>query len=129
METTPVALRMAELSLAAAPLTAAPEAEALLRRRPLQVCTPHTVTAPEQLLAQLPAIRRGGYAEEHEEYRLGLKSVAAPIYEGDGPCRYAIGVICIAAAIYAVCASMRTAVMETAQNLSALLGHRAPGGI
>ena len=56
------------------------EAEALLRRRPLQVCTPHTVTAPEQLLAQLPAIRRGGYAEEHEEYRLGLKSVAAPIY-------------------------------------------------
>ena len=31
METTPVALRMAELSLAAAPLTAAPEAEALLR--------------------------------------------------------------------------------------------------
>lgn len=60
------------------------EAEALLRRRPLQVCTPHTVTAPEQLLAQLPAIRRGGYAEEHEEYRLGLKSVAAPIYEGDG---------------------------------------------
>ncbi|OAO13529.1 vacuolar protein sorting protein [Blastocystis sp. ATCC 50177/Nand II] len=31
VETTPVALRMAELSLAAAPLTAAPEAEALLR--------------------------------------------------------------------------------------------------
>lgn len=31
METTPVALRMAELSLAAAPLTTAPEAEALLR--------------------------------------------------------------------------------------------------
>ena len=26
-------------------------------------------------------------------------------------------------------ASMRAAVMETAQNLSALLGHRAPGGI
>lgn len=105
------------------------EAEALLRRRPLQVCTPHTVTAPEQLLAQLPAIRRGGYAEEHEEYRLGLKSVAAPIYEGDGPCRYAIGVICIAGTPAAEFASMRTAVMETAQNLSALLGHRAPGGI
>lgn len=105
------------------------EAEALLRRRPLQVCTPHTVTAPEQLLAQLPAIRRGGYAEEHEEYRLGLKSVAAPIYEGDGPCRYAIGVICIAGTPAAEFASMRAAVMETAQNLSALLGHRAPGGI
>ena len=105
------------------------EAEALLRRRPLQVCTPHTVTAPEQLLAQLPAIRRGGYAEEHEEYRQGLKSVAAPIYEGDGPCRYAIGVICIAGTPAAEFASMRAAVMETAQNLSALLGHRAPGGI
>ena len=105
------------------------EAEALLRRRPLQVCTPHTVTAPEQLLAQLPAIRRGGYAEEHEEYRLGLKSVAAPIYEGDGPCRYAIGVICIAGTPAAEFASMRAAVMETAQNLSALLGHRAPGGL
>lgn len=105
------------------------EAEALLRRRPLQVCTPHTVTAPEQLLAQFPAIRRGGYAEEHEEYRLGLKSVAAPIYEGDGPCRYAIGVICIAGTPAAEFASMRAAVMETAQNLSALLGHRAPGGI
>lgn len=30
------------------------EAEALLRRRPLQVCTPHTVTAPEQLLGAAP---------------------------------------------------------------------------
>ena len=88
-----------------------------------------TGPAPEQLLAQLPAIRRGGYAEEHEEYRLGLKSVAAPIYEGDGPCRYAIGVICIAGTPAAEFASMRAAVMETAQNLSALLGHRAPGGI
>ncbi len=78
-------------------------------------------------MAQPPAIRRGGYAEEHEEYRLGLKSVAAPIYEGDGPCRYAIGVICIAGTPAAEFASMRTAVMETAQNLSALLGHQRPG--
>ena len=52
-----------------------------------------------------------------------------PIYEGDGPCRYAIGVICIAGTPAAEFASMRAAVMETAQNLSALLGHRAPGGI
>ena len=95
----------------------------------VHIISEQDVETQEQLLAQLPAIRRGGYAEEHEEYRLGLKSVAAPIYEGDGPCRYAIGVICIAGTPAAEFASMRTAVMETAQNLSALLGHRAPGGI
>ena len=105
------------------------EAERLLRRAPLEVMTPHTVTDPDRLLDSLAAIRAQGYAEEHEEYRLGLKSVAAPIYEGDGPCRYAIGVICIAGTPAAEFASMRAAVMETAQNLSALLGHRAPGGI
>ena len=131
------------------------EAEALLRRRPLQVCTPHTVTAPEQLLGEgdpggkeqeqprrrtqghdVPPFPAGNRSRScsstfrmPEEYRLGLKSVAAPIYEGDGPCRYAIGVICIAGTPAAEFASMRAAVMETAQNLSALLGHRAPGGI
>ena len=73
------------------------------------------------------AVRQGWSVPEL--CRPHLRAMAARIYEGDGPCRYAIGVICIAGTPAAEFASMRAAVMETAQNLSALLGHRAPGGI
>ena len=43
--------------------------------------TPHTVTEPERLRANLAEARRKGYAVDHEESSVGLSCVAAPVYD------------------------------------------------
>lgn len=93
------------------------EAQRLLTRSTLTAFTPATITEPARLLAMLPEIRAQGYAEERQEYKQGLQSVAAPIFERDGSCRYAIGVVCMAGAEKDF-AAMREAVMQAAKEAS-----------
>lgn len=91
------------------------EAERLLRRGKLHAYTPNTVTAPETLMAQLEQARAQGFALEREEYKLGLSSVAAPVFERSGDCRYAIGIIYMTGVGSEVFEQMRAAVIETAR--------------
>lgn len=72
------------------------EAKRLLTRSPLERFTTHTETEPEKLLTAFAQIRSLGYAQELEEYKLGLKSVAAPVFDAHGGCDYAVGIICMA---------------------------------
>ena len=67
--------------------------EAVLKRTELAAYTPHTITTREELLRELEQIRQQGYAVENGEYKLGLRSVAAPIVDHNGQVRYAIGII------------------------------------
>lgn len=46
--------------------------------------TPHTLTTPEALLADLVLSRERGYALDQEEHELGIRCVAAPILHADG---------------------------------------------
>lgn len=94
------------------------EAERLIRRGSMQPYTPYTVTDETRLLAQLSAIRQAGYAEERQEYKLGLQSVAAPIFESGGECRYAVGIICMATTSEDVFSALRQEVILTAQNIT-----------
>lgn len=89
--------------------------------------TPHTFTDPARLLAALAAIRQQGYAVEDGEYKIGLRSVSAPIRDSGGQARYALGVVGLfrrtrspefEAAVEAVC--------RHARQLSAALGYRQP---
>ena len=48
-------------------------------RRKLEKLTPHTRTAPRELLAELAMVRREGMAYDDEEYMPGLCCMAAPI--------------------------------------------------
>jgi len=76
-------------------LSQLPEAEAL-RRAALsgpEAFTPHTITDPAQLAASLRVIRAQGYAVEDGEYKIGLRSVSAPVYDRTGMMRYALGVV------------------------------------
>lgn len=99
------------------------ELEGLLRRKsPLCACTSHTVTQPERLLEQLALIRACGLAQEREEYRLGLQSVAAPLFDSRGLCSYAVGVICLSSVSDAAFAAMGEAVQATARQISLELG-------
>jgi DNA-binding IclR family transcriptional regulator len=60
--------------------------------RPLQRFTAHTIVDPEQLEAQLQAVRETGYAYTVEEYEIGLNGVAAPIRGADGAVAAAVSV-------------------------------------
>lgn len=71
----------------------AQEQEALLGRTDLCAYTNHTITERNQLQKEFAKIRQQGYAVENGEYKVGLRSVAAPIFDMDGNVRYAIGII------------------------------------
>lgn len=69
------------------------ERDHLLSRTELTVYTDHTITTESDLRRELLEIRAKGYAIENGEYKTGLRSVAAPIFDRDGRVRYAIGII------------------------------------
>jgi len=59
-------------------------------RRPLDQCTPWTITEPDQVRERLTSIRSLGYAWVYEEFAEGINSVAAPIVEADGTVEAAV---------------------------------------
>ena len=69
------------------------ERENVLKRTKLAAYTHHTITAKQDLLKELEKIRLQGYAIENGEYKVGLRSVAAPIMDENNEVRYAIGII------------------------------------
>ena len=69
------------------------DAEAQRRVGTMAAFTPHTISTNEALLAALRRIREEGCAVEDGEYRIGLRSVSAPVYDRSGNLAYAIGVV------------------------------------
>ncbi|HOR00043.1 MAG TPA: IclR family transcriptional regulator [Anaerolineae bacterium] len=69
-----------------------PEQVASVVGAALQRYTEKTITAPERLAAQLAEIRACGYGIDDEEFRPGVRAVAAPIRDSDGTVVAVIGV-------------------------------------
>lgn len=65
----------------------------ILRDCDFTAYTPHGHTSAASLEPELEDIRRRGYALENGEYRIGLRSVSAPVYEADGRAAYAVCVV------------------------------------
>ena len=65
----------------------------LLRQCDFTPYTPHSHTDTAALEAELAEIRRQGYAIENGELRIGLRSVAAPVFGMDGSVTHAICVV------------------------------------
>jgi DNA-binding IclR family transcriptional regulator len=57
---------------------------ARLLAEPLAAYTPHTITDPAALAAELDRVRAQGYAGAVSEFEIGLNGVAAPIFAADG---------------------------------------------
>lgn len=70
-----------------------PSAVAQVFQGPLTLYTPHTISDLETISGELEKIRRTGYAIENGEYKIGLRSVSAPIYNVDGVLQYTISII------------------------------------
>ena len=68
------------------------KASRLLDQYGMQPYTPHTAVDKESLLRQLARIREDGYAVEDGEYKIGLRSVSAPVRVGE-EARYALTTI------------------------------------
>jgi len=60
------------------------ERQRLLRALPLARYTPKTLTSHARLLAELERIRQQGYAQDDEEFLLGVVCLAAPIRDAAG---------------------------------------------
>ena len=69
------------------------ESRRILTHSELKAYTPHTLTTPEQFTPELARIREQGYAVENGEYKVGLRSVSAPICDASGSVQYAIGCV------------------------------------
>jgi IclR family transcriptional regulator, pca regulon regulatory protein len=61
-----------------------PEREALLARTEPGPLTEHTVPSADRLREELSQVRRQGHAVVDQELEEGLRSVAAPVHDGDG---------------------------------------------
>ncbi len=58
---------------------------------PLEAFTAQTLTEPDELRSELTRIRRRGYALNHGERYDGVVGVAAPVLDGNGIARAAVG--------------------------------------
>ena len=98
------------------------ERKSILGRTELKAYTPLTITTPEALQKELLKIRAQGYAIENGEYKTGLRSVSAPIFDKNGTVPYAIGIIGMFRQIESEQFSRATSVvLETAKKISQVL--------
>lgn len=58
--------------------------DAYIHNHGLTWYTEHTITSREGLLAELARIRGQGYAYDNEECEIGVRCIAAPVYDNDG---------------------------------------------
>jgi DNA-binding IclR family transcriptional regulator len=103
------------------------ERDALLGTAALDARTPHTLTEPAALRAVLAEAARRGYAVEDEYDETDVRSVAAPVVDGEGRVVGAIGISGLTFTLDA--ASVDTygpMVRAAARTVSAGLGARTP---
>jgi len=69
-----------------------PEAEVdrLVQGRDLPRYTEHTIVTQEALLRELDRIRQRGFSVDNEEFALGLRCIAAPVFDENGAVHAAI---------------------------------------
>lgn len=65
----------------------------LLPAGKMQTFTPHTLVELPALLEDLAHIRELGYAIENGEYKIGLRSVSAPVYNRENRIEYIISAV------------------------------------
>ena len=106
----------------------APAVAAALGRQGLVRHTPHTLATRESLAAELTRIRARGYAVDDEEHALGMRCVAATVFDENGEAWAALSLAGPTTRITGERVSALGAlVRETAQSMTAALGGRAPG--
>lgn len=101
------------------------ETERLLEQVQLKEFTSNTITDKEKLIAHLSEVRARGYALDDEEIMVGLRCVAAPIFDHTGAC---VGALSVSGPSIRMgpgrIASMIPAVCEAGRRISQRLGYQ-----
>jgi len=102
------------------------EVEAILAEHGLVKRTPKTITQPARYLKELEKVRVQGYAIDDEENSVGVRCLAAPVYNAMGGVEAAIGVSGTVAMVNsATLPKFSEAVRDAARRISAKLGYSA----
>ena len=67
--------------------------ERFIEKKDMISFTPHTITETERLYKELEKIKKDGYAVEDGEYKIGLRSVSAPVFDSTGEMKYTLTAI------------------------------------
>jgi IclR family acetate operon transcriptional repressor len=99
----------------------------ILQRRGLVRFTDHTIDNPASLRAELEQVRQQGYALDDEEHAVGLRCVAAPIFDENGQALAAISLSGPKARIVdSRLIELGNAIRQTAVEITQVLGGRIP---
>lgn len=64
----------------------------IVERITFEASTPNTITGPDRFYECLSTVRVAGYAVDNEELTLGVRCIAAPVYDHRGNCIAAISI-------------------------------------
>ncbi len=99
--------------------------ERLLHSRGMKRRTPKTITSISRLLRDLQIVRERGYAVDDEENSLGVRCVAAPIFNGEGQVEASVGMSgTLSQMTPEMLPKMAELVKDAARRISQQLGHR-----
>ena len=89
--------------------------------------TAHTITALSEIRRECEATRKRGYSLDDEEFNLGVRCLAVPVFGSDGTCVAAIGITAATVRFTKErIPEMAAAVKAASTELSRLLGYTAP---
>jgi IclR family transcriptional regulator, KDG regulon repressor len=99
----------------------------LLTSLDFQKHTPHTITSADDMKTELRSISQQGYAVDNEEFTLGVRCTAAPIYDHNGCVVAAASVTSLAARLPPErIVNQAELVTQVCQTISAALGYQRP---
>lgn len=102
------------------------QVQAILRERGLKRRTPFTITSPGRFLRELEEVRERGYSLDNEENSVGVRCVAAPIFNAAGEVEAAVNITGTAQQVdREALPRIIEHVKETARRISVQLGYRA----
>ncbi|MBI4483956.1 MAG: IclR family transcriptional regulator [Acidobacteria bacterium] len=103
------------------------EVEAIIRERGLKKRTPKTITDRCKFLRELETVRAHGYAVDDQENSVGVRCVAAPVFDSLGKVEASVGVSGITSQVdKAHLPKIAELVKETARRISHQLGYEIP---
>ena len=101
------------------------EVEEIARTRGLARRTPKTITSLARLRRDLEAVRERGYAFDDEENNLGVRCVAAPVFDASGRVVASINVVGTTGQVTkGAVPKLAETVRDAARRISHKLGHR-----
>ena len=90
----------------------------------LKLLAPNTITDKDRFMSELSKIRKDGYAIDDEEMAMGLRCIAAPIFDHNAYPAFALSISGPSMRqTHRILEAMETDIMQTASELSTILGN------